>query len=110
MMRVVFLLFAEERRLLPSDDDTYVESYSVGRLVEQLESTGHAGRRGGPRAPQRRLAPAPGRGPGLARRRRPRGPAPARLRRRACSTPTATHGWKAEGPGEPSRVAPPSDR
>jgi hypothetical protein len=37
MMRVVFLLFAEERRLLPSDDDTYIASYSVSRLVEQLE-------------------------------------------------------------------------
>ncbi len=37
MMRVVFLLFAEERRLLPSDDDIYVAAYSIGRLVEQLE-------------------------------------------------------------------------
>ncbi len=37
MMRVVFLLFAEERRLLPSDDDLYVTGYSVGHLVEQLE-------------------------------------------------------------------------
>jgi hypothetical protein len=37
MMRVVFLLFAEERRLLPSDDDLYVAAYSVGHLVEQLE-------------------------------------------------------------------------
>ena len=37
MMRVVFLLFAEERRLLPSDDDLYVTAYSVGNLVEQLE-------------------------------------------------------------------------
>ncbi len=37
MMRVVFLLFAEERRLLPSDDARYDSAYSVGRLVEQLE-------------------------------------------------------------------------
>ena len=37
MMRVVFLLFAEERRLLPSDDDLYVTAYSAGHLVEQLE-------------------------------------------------------------------------
>lgn len=37
MMRVVFLLFAEERRLLPSDDARYDTAYSVGRLVEQLE-------------------------------------------------------------------------
>ncbi len=37
MMRVLFLLFAEERRLLPSDDERYDTAYSVGRLVEQLE-------------------------------------------------------------------------
>ena len=37
MMRLVFLLFAEERRLLPSDDALYDEGYSVSRLVEQLE-------------------------------------------------------------------------
>jgi hypothetical protein len=37
MMRVVFLLFAEERRLLPSDDDLYVTGYSVGHLADQLE-------------------------------------------------------------------------
>lgn len=36
MMRIVFLLFAEDRRLLPSDDDLYVSAYSVSRLVEQL--------------------------------------------------------------------------
>jgi len=37
MMRVVFLLFAEDRRLLPSDDDLYLDAYSVGTLVERLE-------------------------------------------------------------------------
>ncbi len=37
MMRIVFLLFAEDRSLLPSDDDRYEHSYSVGRLVGQLE-------------------------------------------------------------------------
>ncbi|GAA3755200.1 Eco57I restriction-modification methylase domain-containing protein [Salinactinospora qingdaonensis] len=37
MMRVVFLLFAEERRLLPSDNELYAEAYSVSRLYEQLE-------------------------------------------------------------------------
>jgi hypothetical protein len=37
LMRVVFLLFAEDRRLLPSDDARYDAAYSVGRLVEQLE-------------------------------------------------------------------------
>jgi hypothetical protein len=36
LMRVVFLLFAEERRLLPSDDDVYDASYGVGHLVDQL--------------------------------------------------------------------------
>jgi hypothetical protein len=43
MMRVVFLLFAEERRLLPSDDDLYVTAYSVGHLVEQLEQADSLG-------------------------------------------------------------------
>lgn len=37
MMRIVFLLFAEERALLPADDFRYATAYSVGRLVEQLE-------------------------------------------------------------------------
>ena len=37
MMRIVFLLFAEERRLLPSDDYLYINAYSISRLVEQLE-------------------------------------------------------------------------
>jgi Eco57I restriction-modification methylase len=37
MMRIVFLLFAEDRRLLPSDDDLYLAAYSVSTLVEQLE-------------------------------------------------------------------------
>jgi hypothetical protein len=43
MMRIVFLLFAEERRLLPSDDDLYVSAYSVGYLVEQLEQADSLG-------------------------------------------------------------------
>jgi len=37
MMRVLFLLFAEERRLLPSDDDRYEAGYSASQLVAQLE-------------------------------------------------------------------------
>jgi hypothetical protein len=37
LMRVVFCLFAEERRLLPSDDDRYAAGYGVGQLVETLE-------------------------------------------------------------------------
>ncbi|MFG2119704.1 Eco57I restriction-modification methylase domain-containing protein [Streptomyces sp. NPDC048710] len=43
MMRVVFLLFAEERRLLPSDDALYISAYSVSRLVDQLESQASLG-------------------------------------------------------------------
>jgi hypothetical protein len=39
MMRVVFLLFAEERGLLPADNDLYVQAYSAGRLCEDLEQT-----------------------------------------------------------------------
>ncbi|MGI5420337.1 Eco57I restriction-modification methylase domain-containing protein [Actinomadura luteofluorescens] len=38
MMRVVFLLFAEERGLLPADKELYRNSYSVGRLCAQLEA------------------------------------------------------------------------
>jgi hypothetical protein len=38
MMRVVFLLFAEERGLLPSDNDLYATSYSAGRLCAELEA------------------------------------------------------------------------
>jgi methylase of polypeptide subunit release factors len=37
LMRVVFLLFAEERRLLPSDDARYDAAYAVSSLVESLE-------------------------------------------------------------------------
>ena len=37
MMRVVFLLFAEERGLLPADNDLYAQAYSAGRLCEDLE-------------------------------------------------------------------------
>lgn len=37
MMRVVFLLFAEERALLPADNDLYAAAYSAGRLCDDLE-------------------------------------------------------------------------
>src|SRR5690606_17257159 len=37
MMRIVFLLFAEERKLLPADNELYVKAYSAGRLCEELE-------------------------------------------------------------------------
>ncbi|GGM27856.1 Eco57I restriction-modification methylase domain-containing protein [Dactylosporangium sucinum] len=37
MMRIVFLLFAEERKLLPSDNELYATAYSAGRLRGELE-------------------------------------------------------------------------
>lgn len=37
MMRIVFLLFAEERRLLPADNELYAAAYSAGRLCAELE-------------------------------------------------------------------------
>ena len=37
MMRLVFLLFAEERHLLPNDDPVYQAYYSASRLVDELE-------------------------------------------------------------------------
>ena len=37
MMRIVFLLFAEERKMLPSDNELYASSYSVRRLCGELE-------------------------------------------------------------------------
>ena len=38
MMRLVFLLYAEERRLLPVDSDLYADSYSVMSLYDQLQA------------------------------------------------------------------------
>ncbi|MFC5947041.1 Eco57I restriction-modification methylase domain-containing protein [Pseudonocardia lutea] len=37
MMRIVFLLFAEERKLLPSDNELYAQAYSASRLGAELE-------------------------------------------------------------------------
>jgi hypothetical protein len=37
MMRLVFLLFAEDRHLLPNDDPVYQAYYSASRLVNELE-------------------------------------------------------------------------
>ncbi|MFF0284265.1 Eco57I restriction-modification methylase domain-containing protein [Rhodococcus aetherivorans] len=36
LMRLVFLLYAEERGLLPVDDDTYADAYAVSTLAGQL--------------------------------------------------------------------------
>jgi Eco57I restriction-modification methylase/restriction-modification enzyme MmeI-like protein len=43
MMRVVFLLFAEERGLLPADNELYFQAYSAGRLCEVLERRAREG-------------------------------------------------------------------
>ena len=81
MMRVLFLLFAEERRLLPSDDDRY-DTRLLGRPPRRTaRAASRHPRRADPRAPQRRLAPPPRRRPSAAQRRRPRGPPPSPLRR-----------------------------
>jgi hypothetical protein len=37
VMRIVFLLYAEERALLPADNDLYTAAYSVGDLADSLE-------------------------------------------------------------------------
>jgi hypothetical protein len=37
MMRVIFLLFAEESGLLPADSELYTRAYSVGSLATELE-------------------------------------------------------------------------
>ncbi|UGQ11275.1 hypothetical protein LO772_31480 [Yinghuangia sp. ASG 101] len=42
MMRVVFLLFAEERGLLPADNELYAQAYSAGRLCAELEARADA--------------------------------------------------------------------
>lgn len=43
MMRIVFLLFAEERKLLPSSNDLYAEAYSASRLRERLQQRADSG-------------------------------------------------------------------
>lgn len=46
MMRVVFLLFAEERGLLPADNELYARAYSAGRLGAELEQRALEGSEG----------------------------------------------------------------
>jgi hypothetical protein len=43
MMRLVFLLCAEERRLLPADDALYARYYAVGTLRDQLREAADRG-------------------------------------------------------------------
>lgn len=44
VMRMVFVLFAESRGLLPRDNPIYESSYSLQGLVHQLEKVAHRGR------------------------------------------------------------------
>ena len=41
LMRLVFMLYAEELRLFPVDDELFATSYSASRLLEQLDQTAH---------------------------------------------------------------------
>lgn len=43
MMRIVFVLFAEERGLLPADNELYAKSYSAGQLCVLLEQLAREG-------------------------------------------------------------------
>ena len=57
LMRVVFLLYAEERGLLRVDDDTYADAYAISTLAGSCANALPT-RRGRPRAVHHRLAPA----------------------------------------------------
>src|SRR6185437_14899531 len=51
MMRLIFLFFAEERELLPANDELYAEAYAVSTIREQLQA---AADRFGPEVLERR--------------------------------------------------------
>ena len=57
MMRLVFLLYAEEQRLLPVSSDLYASAYSVTGLHHQLDADQKPLRGRDRRPPRRRLAP-----------------------------------------------------
>ena len=57
MMRLVFLLYAEERKLLPVDSDLYADSYSVTALYRSAPGRAVTVRRPGSGTSRRRLAP-----------------------------------------------------
>ena len=57
MMRVVFLLFAEERGMLPTPE-LYRSAYGISDLLDDLQDARRARGRGEPRPHLRRLAPA----------------------------------------------------
>ena len=82
LMRLVFLLFAEERRLLPAEDPLWAESYSVLTLREDLRTAAIARRRGCPRTSLNRVAPPASHLPGRTRRRQPRPSHPPCIRRK----------------------------
>ena len=83
MMRLVFLLFAEESGLLPADNELYASSYSAGGLYAELEAAGRgrARQRGRARAHIPGLAPAARPVHGRAPRRRAPGTPADRARR-----------------------------
>ena len=80
MMRIVFLLFAEERRLLPRQRAVR-HGVLGGPAVRGAGAAGHRGQRGGAGAQLRRLAPAARLFNAVYRGRRPPAAEPARLRR-----------------------------
>ena len=81
MMRLVFLLSAEERGLLLLGDPLYDQHYAASTLRAQLHELADQGGRGGVGAPLRRVEPAAGDLPGRAWRDPAREPPPARQRR-----------------------------
>ena len=65
LMRMVFLLYAEERGLLPADDDTYARAYAITTLTDRLTDRADQGEDALERSSegwQRLLATAAGRG------------------------------------------------
>ena len=94
MMRVVFLLFAEERRLLPKRRRPLRSRLLRRPARRPARATRRHPRRADPRAPHRRLASAARLHPRPARRRRTTRTCACPPTAAACSTLTATRGSK----------------
>lgn len=71
LMRLVFLLYAEERGLLPLDDDTYADSYAASTLAARLREQAADAGEYNLGAVQHRLAAVAGHQPAGALRRPP---------------------------------------
>ena len=93
MMRLVFLLYAEEQRLLPVNSDCTRTAYSVGGAARPARRGAEPVRRRSGRPAGRRLAPAARHLRRRVRRLRIRRDAHPALRRAACSTRHAIRGW-----------------